>query len=197
MNRLSIALFMFLAATFALGQIEQSSFKGSYIYPNELPQLKLYQEAKWSALEPYVSTRADVDRILGEPVPVYDELLRDYVNGYEYDGEWKVVITYIGQGGDLPDSLVGRVSHITLYPQKRVSLRGVEFLPTFSRYTYKDRRDSNVEGIVYYDKFGLRYSVYSKDSPDGRVHAGDLYLIIYGPSDEQTAKYTNKVKTHP
>ena len=61
----------------------------------------------------------------------------------------------------------------------------------FRGYSYTE---GNEEGTVYYDKFGLRYSIYAKDSADGRFHAGDLQSIIYGPSDKETEKYTNKRK---
>ena len=45
-----------------------------------------------------------VDRILGEPLLVYDDILHDYVEGYEYDPDWTIVIDYVGKGGDLPNS---------------------------------------------------------------------------------------------
>jgi len=190
MNKLaSLVAPIFLALIFTVGQAQQLSSKRESPYPNELPNLKLYEDAKWKSLQPYISTRVDVDRILGEPVLVYDETLHSYVNGYEYDPDWRIVIAYVGKGGDLPNSLNGRVSHITLYPKKRVSLEGVEFTSAFRRYIYGT--DGGMTGTVYYNEFGLRYSTFVKDSADGRFHAGDLNLIIYGPSDADTKKHTD------
>lgn len=40
-------------------------------YPNELPGYRLNAEGNWKALEPWVSTKIDVYRILGEPDPVF------------------------------------------------------------------------------------------------------------------------------
>ena len=195
MNTLTNSLvYVLLVVAFIIGQGEKLSSETESRYPNEMPTLKLYREAKWNAIQPYVSTHADVDRILGEPLLVYDDLLLGYVEGYEYDADWRIVMDYLGKGGDIPDSLEGRVSHITLYPKKRVSLEGVKFSAAFSRYLYTYLSE---EVMVYYDKFGLRYSVYAKDSTDGRFHAGDLKQIIYGPSDEATSKYTNRGKTKP
>src|SRR5712691_4144990 len=69
MNRFtSLVVFMLFALIFTVGQAQQLSAKGGRPYPNELPNLKLYQDAKWKSVQPYISTRADVDRILGEPV---------------------------------------------------------------------------------------------------------------------------------
>lgn len=94
-------------------------------------------------------------------------------------------------GGELPDSVAGRVSTIELYPKKRISLIGADFSAfRGARYTGRDE-----ETTSYYDKFGLRYLVYEKDSADGRFHAGDLKRIEYGPSDEDTEKYANKGKS--
>jgi hypothetical protein len=94
----------------------------------------------------------------------------------------------VDKGGDLPDSLAGRVDQIILYPQKRISLAGVKFPSIFRSYEYSDYRDPKAGGYVYYDKFGLRYVVYSKDTADGRFHAGDLAAILYGASDDETEK---------
>ena len=189
-----IVVFMLLAATLITAQADHSSKAGSP-YPNELPNLKLYQQAKWKAIQPYISNRADVDRILGEPVSVYQKSFGGYVNGYEDDPDWTIVVFYLGKGGDLPASLEGRVSDITLYPKKRVSLKGAEFPPAFRKYSSRD--DADVQTTVHYDEFGLRYSVYATESTDGSFHAGDLKLIIYGPSNADTEKQKNSDQARP
>lgn len=108
--------------------------------------------------------------------------------GYDSDPDWTIFVDVLGSDPDLTDSVRGRVVHVYLNPKKRISLVGADF-SAFKSYSYTDSRDPNVGGTVYYDKFGLRYSVYAKDRPDGRFHAGDLESIIYGPSEEETAKY--------
>jgi hypothetical protein len=88
--------------------------------------------------------------------------------------------------------VAGRVLSIELYPKKRVSLVGADF-SAFRGATYTGRDE---ETTSYYDKFGLRYVVFEKDTANGRFHAGDLKRIEYGPSDEATEKY-GKGKTNP
>ena len=191
MNKLSnLVMFTFCALAFAAAQAGQSPSKAGRPYPNELPTLKIYEQAKWNSLKPYVSTVDDIEKVLGKPVAVYDDLLHTYDAGFQDDPDWTIVIDVVGKGGDLPDSVAGRISDINLYPKRRVSLVGADF-SAFRGYTYRER---NEEGTVYYDKFGLRYVVYEKDSADGRFHAGDLARIIYGPSDEATAKLTQQKK---
>jgi hypothetical protein len=151
--------------------------------------LKLYREAKWNSLRPYVSTDADIRKVLGKPVIVYDERLKENVAGYDDDFDWIIVISVVGKGGELPDSVVDRLDSVTLYPKRRVSLVGADFSAFFPMSVH-DR--FGVETIVYYDKFGLRYSVYSEDSADGRFHAGDLQFIVYGPSREGYQKLIRK-----
>jgi hypothetical protein len=189
MNKFGKPLLVFALCNLVLvaAQARQSLSKGQSPYPNELPNLKLYREAKWNSLQPYVSTIDDVEKLLGEPVPMLDDRLHGEF-GFEYDPDWTIVIDVVGKGGDLPDSVAGRVSLIYLHPKKSVSLVGADF-SAFRGYTY---REGNEEGTVYYDKFGLRYVVYEKDTADGRFHAGDLKSIMYGPSDEATAKITQR-----
>lgn len=158
-------------------------------YPNELPTLKLFREAKWNSLRPYVSTDADIRKVLGKPVPVYDEVLRADVPGYQDDFDWTIVISVVGNGGDLPDSVVDRLDSLTLYPKRRVSLIGADF-SAFMSMSVRNR--SGEETTVYYDKFGLRYVVYAQDAADERFHAGDLKEIIYGASNAETEKQTRK-----
>ena len=186
MNKVINVLVITFVALVAASQTESQSKQPRY--PNELPNLKLYEDAKWNALKPYLSTADDVDKLLGEPVRVCDYRLHAYYWGYDYDPDWTIFVDVLGSDPDLTDSVRGRIVHVYLNPKKRVSLVGADF-SAFKAYAYMDSRDPNVGGTVYHDKFGLRYSVYAKDTPDGRFHTGDLESIIYGPSDEETARY--------
>lgn len=185
-KRITVLVITFIALAVAVAQTESRPKQTRY--PNELPNLKLYQDAKWNALKPYISTYDDGVKLLGEPVRVFNYRLHRDDWGYDYDPDWTIFVDVLGSDPDLTDSVRGRVVHVYLNPKKRVSLVGADF-SAFKAYTYTDSRDPNVEGTVYYDKFGLRYSVYAKDTSDGRFHAGDLESIIYGPSEEETAKY--------
>jgi len=188
-----VLVFTLCALALVAAQAGQASSKGSQSYPNELPTLRVYEQAKWSSLRPYVSTVNDIERVLGKPEAVYDELLRTYVAGFQADPDWTIVIDVVHEGGDLPDSLAGRLLNITLYPKKRIPLAGAE-LSAFRATTYKGRDGSS---RVYHDNFGLWYSVYTEESPDGRFHADDLKWIMYGPSEEDTKKYTSMGKAKP
>ena len=189
MNKLtSVIASTFCAFALVAAQAGPSPSKGGRPYPNELPTLKIYEQAKWNSLRPYVSTVDDIEKVLGKPVAVYDELLHTHVPGFQDDPDWTIVIDVVGEGGDLPDSVAGLVLSVELYPKKRVSLVGADF-SAFRGATYTGRDE---ETTSYYDKFGLRYVVFEKDTANGRFHAGDLKRIIYGPSDETTAKYASK-----
>ena len=180
------AMFMALALTLMAGQAQHPSPEDESPYPNELPSLKLHEKARWKPIRPYVSTRDDVKRILGEPVDVYvDEL--GSVPGYKYDPDWTIVILYNGN----PPEVDGRVNSIILYPNKRISMEGVEFPSAFMKYPFGWSDGSRkVSGMIYDDeKFGLKYSIYATDSADGRFHAGDLQLIKYEASKEKLEKY--------
>jgi hypothetical protein len=188
MGKLSnLLVFTFCALSIVAAKAGQTSSKAESSYPNELPNVKLYQEAKWNSLQPYVSTIDDVEKLLGEPVPIIDDRLHgDF--GFECDPDWIIVIDVVGKGEDLPDSVAGRVLLIRLYPKKRVSMVGADF-SAFRAYTYREGAE---EARVYYDQFGLRYVVYAKGTADGRFHTGDLESVMYGPSDAATAKLSRQ-----
>ncbi len=187
MNKvINVLVITFVALVVAAAQAESQSKQPRY--PNELPNLKLYQDAKWNALKPYISTFDDGVKLLGEPVRAFDDRLHRSDWGYDYDPDWTIFVDILGSDPDLTDAVRGRVLHVYLNPKKRISVVGADF-SAFRAYSYTDSRDPNVGGTVYYDRFGLRYSVYAKDTPDGRFHTGDLESIIYGPSDEETARY--------
>jgi hypothetical protein len=104
---------MLVALTFTVGHAQQSPTEGQIRYPNELPLLKLYQEARWKPIVPYVSTKEDVEKVLGEPVLIGAEDSAARVFGYAYDPDWTIVVSYVG---DPVDAIVGRVAEITLRP---------------------------------------------------------------------------------
>jgi hypothetical protein len=181
-----VSLIALLLATVVCVAQTKSTAANDNPYPNELPTLKLYRDAKWKSLRPYVSTQEQVHRVLGEPSPFYDELLRTEVAGYDGGFGWTIVVSIVGKGGDLPDSVADRLGYLTLYPNRRVSLIGTDF-SAFSTNSIDNSPDKTTD---YSDKFGLRYVVYVEDAADGRFHIGDLKRIEYGASNEATEKLT-------
>ena len=182
-----------LPLTFIGGQAQQRPPEGKVRYPNELPHLKLYQEAKWKSIVPYVSTEEDVERVLGEPVPIYEEDSATWVYCYDYDSDWTIVISYVG---DPIDSIAGRVAEITLRPRGRVPMVGVTFPSAFHRGDVIDG-SRKAKFVAYQDKYGLRYLVYGKDAADGRFLAGDLDSISYGVSNEEEKKHRSPSGSKP
>lgn len=68
MNKLrNLLAFTFCALTLVAAQAGRSPSKGGRPYPNELPILKIYEQAKWNSLNPYVSTVDDIEKALGKP----------------------------------------------------------------------------------------------------------------------------------
>jgi hypothetical protein len=189
MKMIACLIASLVAAFTCIGQAKHTVVDDKNPYPNELPSLRLYSAAKWNSLRPYVSTENEIHKVLGEPVPFYDERLRSNVAGYEDNFGWTIVVTIVGKGGDLPDSVVDRLGHLTLHPKWRVSLIGADF-SAFSKNQIL--YNSDVQLTVYSDKFGLRYVLYAEDAADGRFHMGDLKFIEYGASDGETKKLTGK-----
>jgi hypothetical protein len=163
-------------------------------YPNELPTLKLYRDAKWKSLRPYISTEEDIQKVLGTPARVYNQQLRTDVAGYDGDSDWTIFVPLVGEGGDLPDSVVDRLDEIVLYPKRRVSLIGADF-SAFSSNSVLYHSDAKT--TVYSDRFGLRYVVYAEDATDGSFHTGDLKLIEYGASEDERERLTRKPNAQP
>lgn len=147
-------------------------------YPNELPSLKLYEEAKWSSIIPCVSKRRDVERVMGQPARIfdprlYDNKFHDYIVGYVSNG-WIVVITYDQTNpGDQP--LDDKVFDITLYPKQSISVQAAEFPSAFRRSTSKEGDD---ETTIFGDEYGLVYVIYSNVKSDTH-YVGQLKLIRY------------------
>jgi len=150
-------------------------------YPNELASLKLYDESRWKAIVPYESTKEDVESLLGLAKPIIDKRFyvqtqNDYWAGYEIENGWILIVTYLAKGG-APENLIGRVSHITLYPSLDVEVRNTDIPETFKNYSLQD---NGVRKCVYFDEFGLRYTF--------RLTAGPeliLESVRYGASDER------------
>jgi hypothetical protein len=154
-------------------------------YPNELPGFKLYAEGGWKSLEPWVSTGADAERVLGKPSPVF----------IPYNNDWQVIVNYFGSGtiNGRPwgEFLKGTIDSISFYPRRRVSFSRVVFPRAFE-----------CEGIVVShtpaplmscsDATGLSYLIYTGDSDDGVVRKGDLRKIEYGVSRERHDVYSNR-----
>ena len=145
-------------------------------YPNEIPGFKFYKSARWSAVEPMVTSQSEVFALLGKPKQVF----------YEAQSGWHFVILYIESGGcydgkPWASSLTDKVAHVDLIPEDRVSMTGVSFPSVFTR---DDQSSPHVDAswYSYKDVHGLEYHVFNEDSPDGSIRAGDLMEIVYGPS---------------
>ncbi|MFN2510567.1 MAG: hypothetical protein ABR568_03880 [Pyrinomonadaceae bacterium] len=190
-----LIVIMLFALTFIIGQAQQSLPEGKIRYPNELPHLKLYREARWKSIAPYVFREEDVEKVLGQPVLVREEDSATWVYGYDYDPDWTIVVSYVG-GSDSLDPIAGRVAEITLRTRRRVSMRGVTFPSAFHRGKVIDG-SRNAEFVAYQDEFGLRYLVYAKDTVDGRFRAQDLDSISYGASNEEEEKHTDPSEIKP
>ena len=172
---LSIALLLLLVFSApSAAQRPRPKAVSALKYPNELPQLKLYEKAKWKELEPMVSTEEDVRRVLGDVLAIY-----------EFDPDWLVLLSFVGRGSHTngkpwPESLTGRVASITLRPRKRLSLKGVKFPPAF-KWGGGHASHSDATWDVYSDGSGLKYYIFSNKT--GEHEPGDLYQIEYGASD--------------
>ena len=170
---------------FSFGQAQKSAGKRSDPYPNEVPSLQLYKGAKWKSIAPFGSTKADVEKIMGKPVPIMIDGF-GWIPGYDSDPDWKIVVFYIDEGGGCAKSLEGRVSSICLWPKKRISFKGIVLRPQFAQSGLRDER--GVDFTVHRDSFGLSYSLYDHDSPDGSFKAGDLSQVSYTVSNEQRGR---------
>lgn len=193
MNLVCRFVLLSLLLTGAVTASAQSRAEKTVRYPNELPNLQLYAKGKWQLIIPYVSSRTDVERLLGTPTRIYDSRFYvtefdDYLVGYDHDQNWVFVVTYVA-GDCASPALVGRVANITLYPRQRISLQAVNFPEAFSRSTYENGK---IAINVYSDKFGLRYSVYTRVSVGDGHNVGDLQAITYGASSEEESLVLEK-----
>ena len=159
----------------------QTSSVSKAKYPNELASLKLYDESDWKAIVPYESTKEDVEGLLGPAKPIRDKRFyvqnqNDYWAGYEMENGWILIVTYLAKGG-VPENLIGRVSHITLYPTVNIEVRNTDIPKTLKNYSL---RDNGVRKCVYFDEFGLRYTFRLTTGPELILES-----VRYGASDER------------
>ena len=147
-------------------------------YPNELSGFKFHKAARWSAVQPMITSQSEVFALIGKPKGVF----------YEAQSGWLFVILYIGSGGcydgrPWPASLTDKVAAIELRPKERISMAGLTFPAVFTR---SDGSSAHVDAswYSYKDVYGLEYQVFNEDSPDGSIRAGDLKEIFYGPSSK-------------
>ena len=140
-------------------------------YPNELPGFKFYRK-HLAPLRPYLSDRAQVERVLG-PSQRIDV------------GKWRIWASSVGEGSTIgghawAHNIVGRLASVDIRPLERVSMLGVKFPAAFT-HSVGGVSEINVSCDVYEDRFGLEYWLYAEDS--GAEKKGDLMHIVYGPSE--------------
>lgn len=156
-------------------------------YPNELPDYRFYQTAKWRTLTPTDSTIADVRLLLGNPDNATD--LANTTDPYPGDDHvTSVVFTYsrLMRGWDVLIYLhsscgvavkTPRLCSVDLLPHKRTPFAQVKFPGDFVK---KHVTAVDAAWDEYSDGSGLRYEVYSTKTPYGNELPGDLNRISYG-----------------
>lgn len=180
--------------------MQKSTHPSVSIYPNELPEFKFYDNAKWKVLRPLESSISDVRRILGDPSESTD--LSHYLDPYPGDDRaeapvftyqmnprWEILVYFVKDCGYRfgPSDISGdRLCTIELIPKKSLSFRKVAFSPVFAK-RHVDGADAGWD--EYYDANGLAYHVYSRRTPYGGHLPGDLNQIVYGPSDDDLKKF--------
>ena len=161
--------------------------QGTALYPNELPGYRFYQTSKWRKLTPALSTIAHVRGLLGNPDDATD--LANAADPYPGDEHvTSVVFTYtrVVRGWDVLIYLrnscgvaaaTPRLCSVDLLPHKRTPFAQVKFPSDFVR-----KRITAVDAAwdEYSDGSGLRYEVYSTQTPYGNQLPGDLNRISYG-----------------
>ena len=178
------------------------SGKKSEKYPNELPDFRFYETAKWKTLEPLISTMEDVRKVLGEPAEANDvsqytkpypgdDKAKQPVFTYELNSDWKVLVYFVKycfQGYvPLPNELNNKLCSIDLVPKKRISFKSIVFPTVFEKKTVSGVDAAWVE---YSDKTGLFYEIYTTKTAYGKAMPGDLNRIVYTASDETFRKYS-------
>ena len=170
-------------------------------YPNELPSFRLCATARWRALQPLVSTAADVRHVLGPPTSESD--IAHYFDPYPgdaraqapvltFDGgpDWEILVYFVRTDSQSRESLVSSVHDklltIDLVPRRRRSFAAVAFPPIFQK---QHVIAADAAWDEYADGSGLVYEVYSSKPDHGDERAGDLNRISYGASNELKAKY--------
>ena len=180
--------------------------KKSEKYPNELPDFRFYEAAKWKTLEPLISTMADVRKVLGEPSEANDtsQFTKPYpgddkakqpVFTYKLNSDWEVLVYFVKYCFHgyfpLPDELDNKLCSIDLVPRKRTPFKSVVFPQVF-----KEKDVGAVDGAwtEYSDKTGLFYEVYTNPGPYGDEKPGDLNRIVYTASDETFKNHSENKK---
>ncbi len=180
--------------------------KRSERFPNELPNYRFYETAKWRPLEPLVSTMADVRRILGEPTEANDvtqytkpypgdDKAKQPVFTYNLNSDWQLLVYFVKycfQGYvPLPSSLDNRLCSINLIPRKPLPFNNVVYPSVFTK---KDVRAIHGAWTEYSDETGLFYEVYTSPGPYGDERPGDLNRIIYTASEAGFKKHSTASK---
>lgn len=177
-------------------------------YSNELPKLRFYEDAKWKALTPLISSISDVRRVLGPPKKTID--IAHYFDSYSddnraiaplfiypMDGDWQI-FAYLGkhcgyQSSSLPFP-ENRLCTIELLPKRHRSFHNLSFPPVFLK---RHVNGADAAWDEYRDSEGLAYEVYTTRTPYGGDVPGDLSRIVYGPSDEELKKFNMTRKKSP
>ena len=164
-------------------------------YPNELPDFKFYETAKWRSLTFLESTMDDVRQVMGEPTKVIDtaQLTTAYPGDakslqpvFIYDGnEWNIHV-YFGKycyyTTELPEIYKNRLCEVVLHPKKTVPADKIQFPGMFEKKTKKLPDGSWDE---FRDGGGLTYVINYEDSTDGINKAKYLGNITYGISKSE------------
>jgi hypothetical protein len=160
----------------------QSAQAGKSRYPNELTGYHLHADGKWKELEPYVSTKIDVNRVLGQPDSVF----------FSYGPDWRVIAFYFESasidGRPYDVTLKGTLSSLKFYPIKRVTFANVVFPAVFNcNSLFASHSPASMTSCS--DNTGLNYVFYDENSKDGKILKGDLNYIEYGVDDAKEAEY--------
>ena len=170
-------------------------------YPNELPDYRFFNSAKWRTLVPLVSTMADVRKALGDPAEASENYGLDPYPGdaaakrpifiYDMDAKWRLYVYFAGSRGDhpkIPDRLHDRIFSFEMLPRDPLPFR-IKFPAVFKR---RDVMAADASWDEYTDGVGLSYNVYKSYTPYGHTKPGDLDRIVYGPSPEELKRVEGK-----
>ena len=175
-----------------------SGLKIGDISPNELPGYEFFAKGKLKGVRLGVSTREDMRRIFGDTCE----------GKCDYDQNWSVFVNYFGDETVMSRSssegefelvpkpeFVGTLRFVTMIPKDCLPFSKVKFPRRFSHgLTHAVGDDWGPNGFegathsvsdTYTDGYGLRYTVYSKETfnnsrqKGGVLRKGDLVDIEY------------------
>jgi hypothetical protein len=181
MRRLSFCNLLVLSALASSILHGQNQSYPKSRYPNELPKFRFYESSKWKGLAPFVSSMADVRKVLGDPSGDYGSVIR-----YQLNDDWELFVYSVKARSyddpQFPESLNDRVYTFDLIPKKRTPFGNMQFLGIFTK-----KRVVAVDAawFEYSDGTGLSYEVYTSPGPYDKEKPGDLSRIVYGPSDDE------------